>query len=370
MSTEQFVSDLKSRFIWDEMIRMGVDATTPGERELSAWPLYAELISGEGIPVVSSNLTIEKDGTPVPLGHRTLVLERDGVRVGLFGLISGRNFTGSRLPEDVEMEFEDPLDVATKVVPELRAQSDLVVFLSQLSEFETTQLLESVPGIDVALLGDRSVYYEEERTVGDAILNGSGSRGQQLGSLLLVLGENGELVDWGSQNAQLDRSWPGDPATQARVDSLEAVCAAVRVEMREAEEEAAEAEEAGAAGSDRFLGAETCARCHSSEYQQWSQTPHAHAFATLQTDHGMELTDDCISCHVTGYDQPNGYVAEASAPDLRNVQCESCHGVGTQHVRTGGASKMSEAVCTRCHTGEFGKDFDFATAYELVKHTP
>lgn len=366
MSTQEFVSDLRSRFIWDEMARMGVDATTPGERELSGWLLYSQLIADERIAVVSSNLTIEEDGKPVPLGHRMLVLEKEGVRVGLFGLISGTNFAASKLPIDLEVGFHDPLDVAREVVPQLRAESDLVVLLSQLSENETGQILESVPGIDVALLGDRAGYYDEARTVAGVIVNGTGSRGQQLGSLLLVLGPEGGVVDWGSQNDNLDADWPSEPQTQARVDSVEARCQAVIAEqLAEVEEAAAEA-----SSSDRFLGAETCARCHTAEFQQWRQTPHAHAFATLQENHGMELTDDCISCHVTGYDQPNGYVAEASVPDLRNVQCESCHGVGTQHVRTGGATRMGEAVCIVCHTGEFGKDFNFATAYELVKHVP
>jgi hypothetical protein len=82
----------------------------------------------------------------------------------------------------------------------------------------------------------------------------------------------------------------------------------------------------------------------------------------------MKKTAECVSCHVTGFGQANGYVTGSTRPDLRNVQCEACHGPGTDHVRTNGAVRLTEAACTGCHSGDFAKDFDFGTFYELVKH--
>ncbi|MCA9729204.1 MAG: multiheme c-type cytochrome [Candidatus Eisenbacteria bacterium] len=365
MSTQDYVKDLRNRFLWDEMGRMGVDATTPGQRELSEWDLYTQLMAEGKVPVVSSNLTVETDGKTMPLGHRKLVLDKDGIRVGLFGLISGTNFASSKLPIDVKIGFEDPLDVARTLVPELRKESDVVVLMSELAPNETEHLVEEVPGIDVALQGDRALYLKEANRIGATLINQSGSRGQYLGSVTLVLDPDGHILDWGTQNDDLDKDWPEEPQAQARVGELEDQCARILADERERAQQAVQT----ARSSDRYLGAETCARCHAAEYAQWRESPHAHAFETLQDPHGMQVTDECVSCHVTGYDQPNGYVAESATPDLRGVQCEACHGRGSDHARRGGTRKLGAQACTGCHTGEFGKDFDFARAVELVKHT-
>ena len=62
---------------------------------------------------------------------------------------------------------------------------------------------------------------------------------------------------------------------------------------------------------DGYSGEERCAICHEQQHLQWSLTGHATAFSSLQRK-GATNKQDCIACHVTGYEQPGGY--HPSAP--------------------------------------------------------
>jgi len=113
-----------------------------------------------------------------------------------------------------------------------------------------------------------------------------------------------------------------------------------------------------------YVGAEVCANCHSSEarpqYTNWSETAHAHAWATLQaSDHAASY---CEPCHtVQQNDTPgNSGFDEVPTAQFEDVQCESCHGPGSAHAESGDASKvvngrlaaLDVSTCGVCHNGE------------------
>jgi predicted CXXCH cytochrome family protein len=81
-----------------------------------------------------------------------------------------------------------------------------------------------------------------------------------------------------------------------------------------------------------------CGECHPSQQGFWGETAHAHAFQTL-ADIGREgIEQSCAPCHNISdlgndlMDSSVGFVAEGGDPHLRNVQCENCHGPGSDHV--------------------------------------
>jgi hypothetical protein len=119
---------------------------------------------------------------------------------------------------------------------------------------------------------------------------------------------------------------------------------------------------------DHYLGVGSCKDCHVSAWAQWSNTTHARAYESLASPeasvaHGSPTTGDewnnheCLPCHVTGYGQPGGHASVGLSPELWNVQCEECHGMGTLH--TSKAQEVAEATCLRCHTKDMDPDFDF-----------
>lgn len=108
----------------------------------------------------------------------------------------------------------------------------------------------------------------------------------------------------------------------------------------------------------------TCGNCHAGFQASWAGTAHAGAYATLTAS--TAKAPECYSCHtVTG----RGNVASGSTAGhdvvqvaaYYDVQCESCHGPGLQHVEGVGQgtlirplAKLSMAGtgnCGDCHSG-------------------
>lgn len=101
----------------------------------------------------------------------------------------------------------------------------------------------------------------------------------------------------------------------------------------------------------RYKGTVFCKSCHSAKVKGWGETRHAKAFDTLKKTNQQDLPD-CIKCHVTGYNEPGGFIDGELTPKLAGVQCEACHGPGSKH--TGGKQNIISAPapdkCRQCHT--------------------
>ncbi len=119
-----------------------------------------------------------------------------------------------------------------------------------------------------------------------------------------------------------------------------------------------------------FLGYHTesakvtlCGNCHGDEQATWIESRHAGACATLQAS-GSAATE-CEGCH-TITERGNALVEAAGydvVPDAAfgDVQCESCHGPGSEHLANpGGTQPLASIVagsnlsngCGECHGAE------------------
>ena len=225
---------MTTRFLWDAMAELEVDATTPGPRELQYWSLFKELMGRGDVPVVSSNLTYVENGEEKPVGVPYRLLERNGLKIGLIGLIGGGQFSSTKLPEGADVHWSDPIEAAKRVIPEIRSQVDLVVLMSQMSNSDTDRLIRDVEGIDVALYGNNPPWRDECAKVANTVTNSAGSRGQYLGHLLLIVGPEGELVDFGSYNRQVSEDLPERPSMAEKVAAVEAQQKEIRDAARDA----------------------------------------------------------------------------------------------------------------------------------------
>ena len=143
-----------------------------------------------------------------------------------------------------------------------------------------------------------------------------------------------------------------------------------------------------------YLGANTCSLCHGGNNflhledmaTPWSQTLHAHAFTDAidgkSTDH---FSQNCIKCHSVGFDantnsanggfddvaaqtgwvfptvftNGNWAAMPAALKNVANVQCENCHGPGSEHAYAFGntnvfnwprlAKTVASGNCAQCH---------------------
>ena len=133
-----------------------------------------------------------------------------------------------------------------------------------------------------------------------------------------------------------------------------------------------------------YVGADACRGCHAQEYEQWSRTPHAGAFAViLQAERGYDSA--CTPCHTTGAGHKGGFgdpAAGKTANPMTNVQCEVCHGPGADHVQSEPALKKAtiygitdqcsfciiQGVCATCHDQKNDPRFDIEKALPRVQH--
>jgi len=120
-----------------------------------------------------------------------------------------------------------------------------------------------------------------------------------------------------------------------------------------------------------YLGYTACEPCHFDLVENWKNTGHAKAFESLKTQ-GEEKQENpgCIQCHVVAYEQDGGFIDMDLTPELKDVQCESCHGPGKKHAETLLADDIigatGEDACRKCHTEGQDKNFDYEEKSKMV----
>lgn len=118
-------------------------------------------------------------------------------------------------------------------------------------------------------------------------------------------------------------------------------------------------------GAATYVGSQACATCHDTAVEFWKKTRHFEAWETL-VKRGQQFDLECISCHVTGWNQPGGATL-AKNENLRDVQCETCHGPASIHVAKEGDEEVKTLVggpepgmCAKlCHTKEHSDTFQY-----------
>jgi len=99
-----------------------------------------------------------------------------------------------------------------------------------------------------------------------------------------------------------------------------------------------------------YVGVGKCKPCHLPEYGTWSASAHAAALDTAKAAEGFGPA--CLACHATN-----------SSDGLPGVQCEACHGPGSQYWPIPvmydlkksielGLVVQAQKVCDRCHDGQ------------------
>lgn len=134
--------------------------------------------------------------------------------------------------------------------------------------------------------------------------------------------------------------------------------------------------EALATGKYSFATSFKCRLCHRDFFLGRKHDVHEHAFAkVLEAGHGE--TEQCLGCHTTGYGVKGGFTSPLHTPRLANVQCEGCHGPGSEHIRRNARGgflagsdqpEILKKMCLACHDARWNRAFDdFEAAYNSYK---
>lgn len=155
------------------------------------------------------------------------------------------------------------------------------------------------------------------------------------------------------------------------------------------------------AGSFKYVGVTSCVgACHKTDAQGkqldiWQNSKHSLAFKTLQTPEADKIAQEkgfttpaaetpaCLKCHVLGKEMdPSEFESSFSKED--GVQCETCHGAGSEYKKLSIMKDKSKAVengliihnnaegfCTGCHNSESPtfKGFSYEEYWAKIKHS-
>lgn len=109
---------------------------------------WQQLCEETGTPVLGSNLRDKETGSSLPFFVDSLLLERGGVRVGVFGVTAPYN----EYYQIEKIQAIDPLEIIPAKVKELRERgADIVVLLSHLGLYIDRELPRQIEGIDLIL---------------------------------------------------------------------------------------------------------------------------------------------------------------------------------------------------------------------------
>jgi 5'-nucleotidase/UDP-sugar diphosphatase len=225
--------------------RMGYDATTLGNHDFDLGPdglsksIEVAVKAGRVPVVVASNsdfsaqdakLTglqrLAKDGTI----RRHLVIERGGLRFGIFGLL-GKEATFYTSGAGA-VTFPDAIETAKEMVKLLRDQekADVVICLShggltqgndgRFTDGEDVQLAKAVPGIDVVVGGHTHTELNEPILVnGRTPVVQTGKYSENLGELVITLDGNKLQVE-SYKLHPIDDTIAGDKAIADEIDKI------------------------------------------------------------------------------------------------------------------------------------------------------
>ena len=157
---------------------------------------------------------IHYEGVP---SEKYAVLERNGLKIGVFGLMgeNSHNVMGSKSRDKVE--FNDPVQTAKEIVETLKPQTDYIIALSHggASCGDDVKLAKKVRGIDFIVSGHDHDVFPEPVQVKGTPLGAAGANGKYVGKAVF---QDGALV--GYELIPVDASVPANPAMESWIDSM------------------------------------------------------------------------------------------------------------------------------------------------------
>ncbi len=421
-----FQETRKAESLVNMLDRIGLAAYAPGPSDFARGPAeYSRIVNQQRAAALVANTS----GTQTHPFRGSILREVNGIKVGIIGVSDFRPSPDAQAPTGAPNTAE-PLEAVRSAASELRQQgARVIVVLASVARRDAVAIARNVPSVNfVVVAREESNTPPPPERVGNAYLFSAMNQGKGLGIIDVFLRDDGAFVDLSESTAQaartsLDRrigelrtrieAWGRDPAADAnavqqqrgRLSQLERERAAsagvpavpsggnyFRSQVVEIAPELTRRHDIeqsiatyfssvndhnreayanlhappAARGQASYVGSEECRSCHEPAFAVWERTPHSRAYWTLETAH-KNFNLSCVGCHVTGYRQPGGSEVVQNE-GLRDVQCETCHGPGSQHIAARGPTQQRASIirnppssfcASTCHTPEHSDHFNY-----------
>lgn len=381
------------RFSADAMAKMGYRAIALGQQDLQL--NSAELLqitASEGnqkTAFTSANVSIVDPS----LMNQWQVIEINGRKIGVTSVLGN-----SKKPDSTsdEIMIDDPVTSLQKAMEQLKQQQcNYYVLIAHANLTESAELARSVPGFDLVVTAGG----EGEPTYLPEPIEGTKGVMVQVGVKGMYVGLIG-LFDDVNNPVRYQRI-----ALSSQFEDSSRMMEAFRGYQEQLQKQGLQRLEVVPTSHPtgrKFVGTQSCAECHTTAFEVWKNTPHAHATQSLihpgeRSDIARHFDPECLSCHVTGwnpqkyYPYDSGYLSVEQTPLMMENGCENCHGPGSQHVAAeNGDIEADEALlktfreemrlplaqaqdkCLECHdidnSPNFHRDGAFEEFWEQVKH--
>lgn len=336
---------------------------------------------------VSANVSIDKS-FDVPF--KTLQIKNK--KFGITGVL------GDERQKEVlnkQITITPAIPTLKQVVQDLKAEKcDYLILIAQANLEESRRIAQAIPEFDVLIT---SGGYGEP-TYRPEIVEGTKTQMVQVGAKGMYAGLFGFFHDekqpFRYQRVALSSQFHDSP----RIDEL---FGRYQDQIKAVSFSGLGIKQSNHPSSREFVGSEKCGECHSTAYDVWKNTPHAHATDSIvqppERPLARHFDPECLSCHVTGWKPQGfapyrtGYESLEATPHMVGNGCENCHGPGASHAAAESGdleadkklleqfrSEMrlplskAQEKCNECHdidnSPEFHKENAFEKYWNDVKH--
>lgn len=130
---------LKGQPVMDMMTNIGVDAMALGNHEYD-WGIDAVIdsknatVKSTSIPVLAANVYDKTTKQPVSYTKPYVMLEKDGVKIGVIGVVDNKEFPTSIMPSLISnVDFMEPAPIVNQLATELRGKgAQIIVVLAHI----------------------------------------------------------------------------------------------------------------------------------------------------------------------------------------------------------------------------------------------
>jgi hypothetical protein len=345
---------LKAETLLTATEKMKYDAVALGDRDLVYGSQF--LKDRTHIPWIAGNMTIN-EFEPASLRIKTF---SDGLKVGILAVVDPDLFYNH-----VGLRIKNPKQTVINQVTRLKEteKPDLIVLLTH-AKRETALAYLDLEGIDVVING-HIVSESDVIDMAPVRKNGklfvqSSPRGQKMGELRVQVDYEGNK-SIKQKMVKLDSSIKFDPEMVKLYEHYNKQVEAMFFETL--------ASRRNKGGESVYAGDTVCKNCHPAEHAVWAKSRHGRAYSTLRKIN-KAFDPECLVCHVVGFNLPGGFISELDTPNLKNVQCEVCHGSGREHASapTSGFGNKAKEACKQCHVKNHSPRFNYAKYWPKIKH--
>ncbi len=345
--------------------QMGYTAFTPGELDLAfGLDEVIKMSRQANFPFLAANLIYTKSKELVFKPY--VMKEIEGIKVGLFGLISNRfSLGGAPAEKDNPFQITDPFEAAEGMVALLRKSCRVIIALAHMQSDEQKMLAEKVHGIHFIINGHLTNPKKDPVIVKSSQIFLAGSRGEYFGQVDLFKKDWRLLSQY--RLIPIKPDYQEKPEIQAWVvqykDQFQCALEPPLTDEFLAKLKADFSSPISVPELVAFMGGKSCRSCHLQEYEHWEKTGHAVAFRTLVAKNKAS-DPTCLPCHTTGY----GSFRDPRAR-FENVQCEACHGPAEAHPDPRkDLEKAEEHECRVCHNPTNSPNFQYDVYMRKIIH--